>query len=74
MAKPKVGPDSPAGTVKVGDEAKFPTNTKGRARAALARLNQGKGLSTAQKRKVVSSAYKRLGIPPDERNVKVGGK
>lgn len=58
-------------TVKTKGRARFPIGDKAHARAALARLNQAKGLTAGQKRKVVSRAYKVLGTPPSKRRVKV---
>ena len=58
-------------TVKVKGKAKFPIPDKKHARVALARLNQAKGLSPSQKRKVVSKAYRVLGTPKSKRRVKV---
>lgn len=62
---------SSKGSVKVGGKWKFPLNTKGRARNALARINQGKGLSVGQKRTVVAKAYRVLGVPKSKRRVKI---
>ena len=66
-----VGRSSPHGTVLVKGTPKLPTNTPGRARAALARINQATGLSPAQKVEVVRAAYARLGTPPAQRKVAV---
>ncbi len=60
-------------TVRVKGKEKFPIPDKKHARSALARINQAKGLSAGQKRKVVSRAYKVLGTPPSKRKVKVTG-
>jgi hypothetical protein len=65
---------SSKGTVMVNGQPKFPTNTPGRARAALARINQGKGLTVGQKRKVIAAAYKRLGVPSAQRRIAVSSK
>lgn len=71
MAKLKAAARKRSATVRVKGKAKFPIPDKAHARSALARLNQAKGLSAGQKRKVVSRAYKVLGTPPSKRRVKV---
>jgi hypothetical protein len=71
MAAKKLTPST--GTVLVKGVPKLPVNTPGRARAALARINQAKGLSPGQKRKVISEAYKALGIPKERRRLTVNG-
>jgi hypothetical protein len=71
LAKLKAAARKRSATVRVKGKAKFPIPTKAHARVALARLNQAKGLSASQKRKVVSRAYKKLGVPPSKRRVKV---
>jgi len=58
-------------TVKTKGRARFPIGDKAHARAALARINQAKGLSASQKRTVVSKAYRVLGTAPSKRKVKV---
>jgi len=58
-------------TVKVKGKAKFPIPDKKHARNALARINQAKGLTASQKRKVVSRAYRKLGTPASKRKVRV---
>lgn len=71
MAKLKGGARKRSATVKVKGKAKFPIPDKKHARNALARLNQAKGLSASQKRKVVKRAYRVLGTPKAKRRVKV---
>lgn len=65
MAKP-----SPKnGVVKSGGELKFPVDTPGRARNAMARLDQAKPrLTPAEKRTVARAVEKELGHPTDETN------
>lgn len=48
-----------SGTIKVGKKWKFPANTKGRARNAMARLNQAKPKLTAAERKKLARAVER---------------
>lgn len=48
-----------SGTIKVGGGFKFPTNTKGRARNAMARVNQAKPRLTAAERKKLARAVER---------------
>lgn len=71
MATLKAKARKRSATVRVKGKAKFPIPDKAHARNALARLNQAKGLTASQKRKVVSRAYKVLGTPPSKRRVKV---
>jgi hypothetical protein len=71
MAKLKAAARKRSATVHVKGRPMFPIPDRSHARSALARLGQAKGLSAGQKRKVVSRAYKVLGIPPSKRKVKV---
>lgn len=71
MAKLKAAARKRSATVRVKGKAKFPIPDKKHARNALARINQAKGLSASQKRKVVSRAYRKLGTPPSKRTVRV---
>lgn len=58
-------------TVKTKGKARFPIGDKKHARAALARINQAKGLTASAKRKVISKAYSVLGTPKKDRKVGV---
>lgn len=51
-----------SGTIKVGGGYKLPTNTTGRAKNAMVRLNQTKpALTSAQKKKVARAVERKLG-------------
>jgi hypothetical protein len=58
-------------TIKTKGRARFPIGDKKHARAALARINQAKGLSASSKRKVIKRAYSVLGTPKSKRRVRV---
>jgi hypothetical protein len=51
-----------SGTIKVGKKFKFPTTTKGRARNAMARINQAKPkLTSAERKKLARAVERQLG-------------
>lgn len=61
---------NPKGSVRSGGELKFRTNTPGRARNAMARLNQAKpSLTPGQKRTVARAVETRIGSTPKTRRI-----